>query len=86
MKKIFLKFIKTIPCVLLSFLQIKKVQNPRGFFWLSQNGHFYSYVLVSCDVKFVASWDNFSSKFNCPIIEKFGTVSHCAVYDLIVCN
>ena len=45
------------------------------FFWLFQNCHFYSYLLIVRDAKFCAGLENFSSKFSCAMIEIFGTVS-----------
>ena len=46
-----------------------------AYFWPSQNCHFYIYILMTCDAKFVSYSENFSRKFYCPMIKNFGPVS-----------
>ena len=48
-------------------------ENNKAMF-LSQNCHFYSYILIVHDVEFFACLETFSSKFNCVMIEIFGAV------------
>ena len=45
------------------------------FFLLSQNCHFYSHILIVCDVKFFLCLESFLRKFNCAKIEVFATVN-----------
>lgn len=45
------------------------------FFLLSQNCHFYSYILIVCDVKFFVCLESFLRKFNCAKIEVFAAVN-----------
>ena len=44
-------------------------------FLMSQNCHFYSYILIVRDAKVFACLESFSNKFSCAMIEIFGTVN-----------
>ena len=50
------------------------VQKTPGYL-LSRNCHLYNYILKIRDAKLFTCLESFSSKFKCPMIEIFGTVS-----------
>ena len=55
----------------------------RWFSLLSQSRHFYCYILMAGEVKFVTCLENSSSKFNRPVTESFGIIS-TVLYQVVV--
>ena len=51
-------------------------------FLISQNCHFYSYILIVRDAKLFDCLESFSNKFSRAMIEIFGTVN--PIFELLV--